>query len=135
MQVHTQCCILSYVVDLTHLNSNLLPVSPCSLQLILRLTALPVTSQVPCLQDVKCPLSRQLVRQRALFDDMSSSLKKAWDSVKLDGKLTPENIKAPMRDIRRALLEADVSLPVVRGFVKRVEARALGVQVGWLPHS
>lgn len=60
---------------------------------------------------------------------MSANLKKAWDAVKLDGKLTPENIKAPMRDIRRALLEADVSLPVVRGFVKRVEAKALGVKV------
>lgn len=49
--------------------------------------------------------------------------------VRLDGKLTEGNVKGPMREIRRALLEADVSLPVVRGFVARVQERALGVKV------
>lgn len=37
------------------------------------------------------------------------SLNKAWDMVRKDGKLTGDNIKEPMREIRRALLEADVS--------------------------
>ena len=46
-----------------------------------------------------------------MFDDLSNSLGKAWDIVKKDGKLTADNIKAPMREIRRALLEADVCLP------------------------
>lgn len=45
-----------------------------------------------------------------MFDDLSNSLGKAWDIVKKDGKLTADNIKAPMREIRRALLEADVRL-------------------------
>jgi signal recognition particle subunit SRP54 len=49
--------------------------------------------------------------------------------VRKDGKLTEDNMKGPMREIRRALLEADVSLPVVRGFVKRVQEKALGVKV------
>ena len=40
-----------------------------------------------------------------------------------------ENMKEPLKEVRRALLEADVSLPVVRGFVKRVEEEALGMEV------
>ena len=49
-----------------------------------------------------------------MFDNLSQRLDKAWDLVRKDGKLTPDNIKEPMREIRRALLEADVrsySLP------------------------
>ncbi|KAI7844769.1 hypothetical protein COHA_001651 [Chlorella ohadii] len=64
-----------------------------------------------------------------MFDGLSRSLEKAWDSVRRDGKLTAENVKEPMREIRRALLEADVSLPVVRRFVKKVEEAALGERV------
>lgn len=45
----------------------------------------------------------------AMFDNLSRSLEKAWDIVRKDGKLTADNIKEPMREIRRALLEADVS--------------------------
>lgn len=43
-----------------------------------------------------------------MFDTLSTSLEKAWDMVRKDGKLTADNIKGPMREIRRALLEADV---------------------------
>lgn len=43
-----------------------------------------------------------------MFDDLSRNLEKAWDMVRKDGKLTKDNIKEPMREIRRALLEADV---------------------------
>lgn len=49
-----------------------------------------------------------------MFDNLSSGLEKAWDIVRKDGKLTPENIKGPMREIRRALLEADVSVCICR---------------------
>ena len=45
-----------------------------------------------------------------MFDDLSRNLEKAWDMVRKDGKLTKDNIKEPMREIRRALLEADVTL-------------------------
>lgn len=41
-------------------------------------------------------------------------------------RITPQG---PLRDVRRALLEADVSLPVVRRFIKKVEERALGLEV------
>ncbi|KAL4443989.1 hypothetical protein ABPG75_011726 [Micractinium tetrahymenae] len=70
-----------------------------------------------------------VLTRAAMFDGLSRSLEKAWDSVRKDGKLTVENIKGPLRDIRRALLEADVSLPVVRRFVARVEDEALGERV------
>ena len=50
-----------------------------------------------------------VVRAAASFDSLSNSLSKAWDSIRIDGKLTAENIQGPMREIRRALLEADVS--------------------------
>lgn len=65
----------------------------------------------------------------AAFDSLSQGLERAWDLVRKDGKLTADNIKEPMREIRRALLEADVSLPVVRRFVKKVEEAALGAKV------
>lgn len=64
-----------------------------------------------------------------MFDNLSSGMEKAWDMVRKDGKLTQDNVKGPMREIRRALLEADVSLPVVRRFMAKVEASALGKKV------
>jgi hypothetical protein len=46
-----------------------------------------------------------------IFDNLSSGLEKAWDKLKGARQLTAENIKEPMKDIRRALLEADVRSP------------------------
>ncbi|KAL6782769.1 SRP54L [Auxenochlorella protothecoides x Auxenochlorella symbiontica] len=71
----------------------------------------------------------QLVTRAAMFDTLSQSLNKAWGMVQKDARLTPENMKAPLREIRRALLEADVPLMVVRPFIARVEGRALGAAV------
>ncbi|CAL8466014.1 g5550 [Coccomyxa elongata] len=70
-----------------------------------------------------------LVVRAGMFDNLSQRLEGVWDTVRKDGKLTADNIKTPMREIRRALLEADVSLPVVRQFVSSVEAKALGTKV------
>lgn len=64
-----------------------------------------------------------------VFDRLSERLEGAWKTLKGEDKITPENIKEPLKEIRRALLEADVSLPVVRSFVKRVEASAVGTGV------
>uniref|UniRef100_A0A7S3VP79 signal-recognition-particle GTPase n=1 Tax=Dunaliella tertiolecta TaxID=3047 RepID=A0A7S3VP79_DUNTE len=75
------------------------------------------------------PARGRLVIRSAMFDKLSRSVEKAWKMVSKDGKLTPENIKEPLKEIRRALLEADVSLPVVRRFVKKVEEKALGQEV------
>jgi signal recognition particle subunit SRP54 len=45
------------------------------------------------------------------------------------GRLTDENIQEAVRDVRRALIEADVAVPVVRDFIARVQARAVGSDV------
>eukprot|EP00803_Ostreobium_quekettii_P006048 evm.model.scf_430.7 EVM.evm.TU.scf_430.7 scf_430:50895-55731(-) len=108
----------------------------------MRVARLPIASAVDRIRprrfgqlEVRTALRRRralggaLATRAAMFDNLSKSLSRAWDMVRKDGKLTTENIKGPMREIRRALLEADVSLPVVRPFVKRVEQQALGVQV------
>lgn len=65
----------------------------------------------------------------AMFDQLTSNLEAAWSKLRKEDILTRENIKEPMRDIRRALLEADVSLPVVRSFVKNVTEKAVGIGV------
>ncbi|XP_047968090.1 signal recognition particle 54 kDa protein, chloroplastic [Salvia hispanica] len=61
-----------------------------------------------------------------MFGQLTSSLESAWNKLKGEEVLTKENIVEPMRDIRRALLEADVSLPVVRRFIQDVSDQAVG---------
>ncbi|XP_010912298.1 signal recognition particle subunit SRP54, chloroplastic [Elaeis guineensis] len=62
-----------------------------------------------------------------MFGQLTSGLESAWNKLRGVDVLTKENIAEPMRDIRRALLEADVSLPVVRRFVQSVSEQAVGV--------
>ncbi|KAE9590819.1 putative signal-recognition-particle GTPase [Lupinus albus] len=64
-----------------------------------------------------------------MFGQLTTGLESAWNKLKGEEVLTKENIFEPMRDIRRALLEADVSLPVVRRFVEDVTDQAVGVGV------
>jgi len=61
-----------------------------------------------------------------MFGQLTTGLESAWNKLRGVDVLTKENISEPMRDIRRALLEADVSLPVVRRFVSSVSEKALG---------
>ncbi|MCO5562956.1 hypothetical protein L7F22_016592 [Adiantum nelumboides] len=72
---------------------------------------------------------RVLTVRAAMFDQLTNNLEQAWTKLRKEDVLTRENIKEPMRDIRRALLEADVSLPVVRSFVKNVTEKAIGIGV------
>ncbi|XP_023544809.1 signal recognition particle 54 kDa protein, chloroplastic [Cucurbita pepo subsp. pepo] len=64
-----------------------------------------------------------------MFGQLTGGLEAAWNKLKGEEVLSKENIVEPMRDIRRALLEADVSLPVVRRFVQAVSDQAVGVGV------
>jgi len=64
-----------------------------------------------------------------VFESLSDRLQTALKGLRGKGKLTEEDINATAREIRIALLEADVSLPVVRAFIKRVKERALGADV------
>ncbi|ABW10601.1 signal recognition particle protein [Frankia sp. Mgl5] len=64
-----------------------------------------------------------------MFDTLSSRLDKVFTSLRGRGRLTDADIDATAREIRVALLEADVALPVVRGFVAAIRERARGAEV------
>jgi signal recognition particle subunit SRP54 len=64
-----------------------------------------------------------------MFNTLSNRLRGVVDQVRGRGRLTDENIQDAVRDVRRALIEADVALPVVRDFVELVRQRALGSDV------
>ncbi len=64
-----------------------------------------------------------------MFDSLSERLRGVVDQVRGRGRLTEDNIQDTVREVRRALIEADVALPVVRQFVEQVRQRALGADV------
>ncbi|CAN6330566.1 unnamed protein product [Urochloa humidicola] len=70
-----------------------------------------------------------LVVRAEMFGQLTTGLESAWNKLRGVDVLTKENITEPMRDIRRALLEADVSLPVVRRFIESVSEKAVGTDV------
>ncbi|WP_446040051.1 signal recognition particle protein [Streptomyces sp. SID1121] len=64
-----------------------------------------------------------------MFDTLSDRLAATFKSLRGKGRLSPEDIDATAREIRIALLEADVALPVVRAFIAKVKERASGAEV------
>ena len=64
-----------------------------------------------------------------MFSNLSDKLDKIFRNLKGRGYLTEQNIKDSMREIRMALLEADVNFRIVKNFVSEVEKRALGEEV------
>jgi signal recognition particle subunit SRP54 len=64
-----------------------------------------------------------------MFDGLSERLAKTAQRLRGQGRLTEENIEDALREVRRALLEADVALSVVRTFIDDVKQRALGEDV------
>ncbi|MFC0117146.1 signal recognition particle protein [Pseudoalteromonas xiamenensis] len=64
-----------------------------------------------------------------MFENLQERLGKTLKNISGRGRLTEDNIKDTLREVRMALLEADVALPVVREFVKQVKERAVGVEV------
>ncbi len=64
-----------------------------------------------------------------MFDNLSDRLSRAARSLTGKGRITEENIRETLRQVRMALLEADVALPVVKDFIARVRERALGEEV------
>jgi signal recognition particle subunit SRP54 len=64
-----------------------------------------------------------------VFESLSDKLQSALDGLKGQGKLTEKDIERAAREIRLALLEADVNYKVVKQFVDRVKERALGAEV------
>ena len=64
-----------------------------------------------------------------MFDYISDRFTSIFDKLRYGGKLTEENIRDGLRDVRRALLEADVNVEVVRRFLDTVTAKAVGESV------
>ncbi|MBE9559789.1 MAG: signal recognition particle protein [Proteobacteria bacterium] len=64
-----------------------------------------------------------------MFDGLSDRLASTAQKLRGEGRLTEDNIQDALRDVRMALLEADVALSVVRGFIDDVKQRALGEEV------
>ena len=64
-----------------------------------------------------------------MFDSLSARLQTVFDRLGGRGRLSEDNIQEALREVRVALLEADVNFKVVRGFIDRVKARAVGQDV------
>ncbi|MFM8395255.1 MAG: signal recognition particle receptor subunit alpha, partial [Acidobacteriota bacterium] len=64
-----------------------------------------------------------------MFEALSDKLKKVVKDLRGESRLTPEHIDLAMREIRIALLEADVNFKVVKSFIDRVKAKAIGQDI------
>lgn len=64
-----------------------------------------------------------------MFDNLSDRIAKTLKTVAGKAKLSDKNIQDTLREVRKALLEADVALPVVKAFIEQVRKRALGREV------
>jgi len=64
-----------------------------------------------------------------VFESLSEKLQSALSKLRSKGKLTEKDVDAAMREVRLALLEADVNYKVVKDFVKNVKSRAIGAEV------
>src|SRR5258707_9596899 len=64
-----------------------------------------------------------------MFESLSTRLQDVFKTLRGESRLTPENIEAALREIRLALLEADVNFKVVKAFVDRVRDRAMEAEV------
>src|SRR5437762_14153278 len=64
-----------------------------------------------------------------MFDSLSSKLQDAFKNLRGLGKMSEENVGDALREVRLALLEADVNFKVARDFIERVKAKAIGQQV------
>src|SRR3982751_1006879 len=64
-----------------------------------------------------------------MFDQLSERLQDVFANFRGDRQLTEDNMEDALREVRRALLEADVSLRVIKAFLSRIKDRAVGENV------
>ncbi len=64
-----------------------------------------------------------------MFDNLTGRLSRAMKTLRGEARLTESNVQEALREVRLALLDADVALPVVRAFIERVREKALGQEV------
>ena len=63
------------------------------------------------------------------FDSLSEKLKNVFKNLRKKGRLTEEDVKTALKEVKMALLEADVNFKVVKKFIKAVQERAIGADV------
>ena len=63
------------------------------------------------------------------FDSLTEKLQNVFRNLRSKGRLTEDDVKEAMKEIKRALLAADVNFKVVKGFIKNVQERAIGQDV------
>ena len=64
-----------------------------------------------------------------MFENLTNRLNQVFDQLRRRGKLTEADVDVAMREVRLALLEADVHFSVVKSFIARVRERAIGAEV------
>ena len=64
-----------------------------------------------------------------MFDSLSDKLGGIFDKLKKRGALSESHVDEAMREVRLALLEADVALPVVKDFIAKIKEKAVGQEV------
>src|SRR5262249_59756866 len=64
-----------------------------------------------------------------MFDNLSDKLQRVFKNLRGEGKLSAENMDAALREIRMALLEADVNFKVVKQLIENIKAKAVGEEV------
>src|SRR5215469_3360973 len=64
-----------------------------------------------------------------MFDNLSDKLQRVFKNLRGEGKLSAENMEAALREIRMALLEADVNFKVVKQLIENIKAKAVGDEV------
>ena len=70
------------------------------------------------------------------FESLTDKLQNVFKNLRSKGRLTEEDVKSALKEVKMALLEADVNFKVVKQFVKAVEERAIGqASTGQCDHS
>jgi signal recognition particle subunit SRP54 len=64
-----------------------------------------------------------------MFENLTARLARTVESLRGKGRITEENVGESLREVRMALLEADVALPVIKTFIESVKTKALGTEV------
>ncbi len=64
-----------------------------------------------------------------MFEELSARFEDAVKGLRGQGQISETNVESALKEVRRALLEADVSLPVVKEFVEDVRQKAVGAEV------
>ena len=64
-----------------------------------------------------------------MFENLTDRLSRTLQNLRGQGRLSETNIRESLREVRMALLEADVALPVVKDFIEAVRVKAMGQEV------